>query len=155
MQWSERPPAARSRFAWLVRVRCGQCAVPVAVAHFILVRPMTRATLVAMIAAAGLFTAIHPAATAKEQPELYTLHASKSRIYGTWGFSLVSKTYWYVAINTNELKEQLLKLPPGSSIEWYKRPGEVYPPEPMFSDIRRFLSEHHFKLVFTDKSRKL
>ena len=115
---------------------------------------MTRATLVTMIAAASLLTAIHPVATAKEQPELYTLHPSKG-IYGTWGFALVSKTYWYVAINTNELKQQLLKLPPGSSIEWYKRPGEVYPPEPMFSDIRRFLSEHHFKLVFTDKSRKL
>ena len=117
---------------------------------------MQRTALVIMIAAACLFTAVHPAA-AKELPELYTLTSSKSRIYGTWGFSLVSKTYWYVAIDTNELKQQLLKLPRGSSIEWYERPGtnRVYPPEPMFSDIRRFLSEHHFKLVFTHTPRKL
>lgn len=118
---------------------------------------MQRVTLVTLIAAACLFTLVHPAAVAKEQPELYTLTSSKSRIYGTWGFSLISKTYWYVAIDTNELKQQLLKLPRGSSIEWYARPGtnRVYPPEPMFSDIRRFLSEHHFKLVFTHTPRKL
>jgi hypothetical protein len=115
---------------------------------------MQRATLVTIIAAACLFVLVHSSA-AREQPELYTLASSKSRIYGTWGFSLFSKTYWYVAINTTELKEQLLKLPPGSSIEWYTRPGEGYPPEPMFSDIQRFLSEHHIKFVFTHKSRKL
>jgi len=117
---------------------------------------MQRTALVIMIAAACVFTAVHPA-PAKELPELYTLTSSKSRIYGTWGFSLVSKTYWYVAIDTNELKQQLLKLPRGSSIEWYERPGtnRVYPPEPRFSDIRRFLSEHHFKLVFTHTPRKL
>jgi hypothetical protein len=118
---------------------------------------MQRVTLVTLIAAACLFTLVHPAAVAKEQPELYTLSSWKSRIYHKWDFALVSKTYWYTAGSVAELKQQLSKLPPGSSIEWYTRPGTdfVYPPQPMFSDIRRFLSEHHFKLVFTHTPRKL
>ena len=41
MQWSERPPAARSRFAWLGRFHCGPRSLSVAVAHFILVRRMS------------------------------------------------------------------------------------------------------------------
>jgi len=44
MQWSERPPAARPRFAWLVRFHFKQRSPSVAVAHFILVRRMKHAT---------------------------------------------------------------------------------------------------------------
>src|SRR4051812_23900345 len=40
MQWSERPPAARSHFACLVGTHFEPRAVSVAVARFILVRPM-------------------------------------------------------------------------------------------------------------------
>jgi hypothetical protein len=37
MRWSERPPAVRSRFAWLQLLRSGPSAVSVAVAHLVLV----------------------------------------------------------------------------------------------------------------------
>jgi hypothetical protein len=38
MRWSERPPAARSRFTWLVHFHRGQRSLSVAVAHLVLVR---------------------------------------------------------------------------------------------------------------------
>jgi hypothetical protein len=119
---------------------------------------MQRAILAIITAAAWLLTLVTSAAGApSKHPELYTLSSWKSRLYHKWDFSLFSKTYWYTAGSVAELKQQLSNLPPGSSIEWYSPPGTdfVYPPEPMFSDIRRFLSEHHFKLVFTHTSRKL
>src|SRR5437867_2075750 len=40
MRWSERRPAARLRFAWLVHAHCDLRAFSVAVAHLVLVRPM-------------------------------------------------------------------------------------------------------------------
>src|ERR1700730_5029521 len=111
---------------------------------------MQRATLTTITAAACLFTLVTSTVGASKQLESYTLSSSKSRVYGTWGFSLVSKTYWYTADSVAELKQQLSRLPAGTRIGWYTRPeiGFVYPPEPMFSDIKRFLSEHHFDLVF-------
>src|SRR6266436_2757358 len=39
MRWSERPPAARSRFAWRGRFPCGLRSLSLAVAHLVLVRP--------------------------------------------------------------------------------------------------------------------
>jgi hypothetical protein len=112
---------------------------------------MQRATPTMIIAAACLFTLAASAVGANSKhPESYTLSSSKSRVYGTWGFSLVSKTYWYTADSVAELKQQLSRLPAGTRIGWYTRPeiGFVYPPEPIFSEIRGFLSEHHFELVF-------
>ena len=41
MRWSELPPALRSHFGWLGRVPRGPRALPVAVAHLVLVRPQT------------------------------------------------------------------------------------------------------------------
>jgi hypothetical protein len=117
---------------------------------------MQRATLVTMIAAALLFTLDHPAVAGTKQPEMYTL-TSWIGLAGHWDFALFSSTYWYTAGSIEELKQHLSKLPPGTPIEWYSPPGKhfVYPPEPMFGEIRRFLSERHFKLVFTHKARKL
>jgi hypothetical protein len=42
MRWSERPPVVRSRFARLERFYSDRCALSVAVAHLVLVRPMAR-----------------------------------------------------------------------------------------------------------------
>jgi hypothetical protein len=122
----------------------------VALAHFFLVRPMHRAILAMIVAVVWLLppatlTAVSPS----KRPESYTLSSWKGS-FGHWDFSLVSKTYWYTAGSVAELKQQLSRLPAGTRIGWYTRPeiGFLYPPEPMFSDIRRFLSEHHFELVF-------
>ena len=41
MRWSERPTAARSHLAWLVRLHCGVRSLPVAVAHLVFVRPQS------------------------------------------------------------------------------------------------------------------
>ena len=51
MRWSERPPAVRSHFEWLGRLRSGPRSLPVAVAHLVLVRPMhpSRSTVVAIL----------------------------------------------------------------------------------------------------------
>ena len=38
MRWSERPPDVRSHFSSLQPVRSGRCALPMAVAHLVLVR---------------------------------------------------------------------------------------------------------------------
>lgn len=111
---------------------------------------MQRATFAMTIAAASLLAfSGGAAASASKRPESYTLSSWKGS-YGHWDFSLVSKTYWYTAGSVAELKQQLSRLPAGTRIGWYTRPeiGLLYPPEPMFSDIRRFLSEHHFELVF-------
>ena len=53
MQWSERPPAARSPFPWLGHRHFEPGALSVAVAHFILVRPM-RAYPVVICLVAGI-----------------------------------------------------------------------------------------------------
>lgn len=70
MQWSERPPAARSRFAWLARVRSGPPALPVAVAHFILVRCM-RATLRGILTCCLLSTAFVGCSTLGPDPSIH------------------------------------------------------------------------------------
>lgn len=112
---------------------------------------MKGATLAMITVAVWVLTLVSSAADASSKhPESYTLSSWKSRVYDKWDFSLVSKTYWYTAGSVAELKQQLSRLPAGTRIGWYTRPelGFVYPPEPMFSDIRQFLSEHHFELVF-------
>jgi len=55
MQWSERPPAARSPFPWLGHRHFEPGALSVAVAHFILVRAMSRPSV---IVASILFTVL-------------------------------------------------------------------------------------------------
>jgi hypothetical protein len=109
-------------------------------------------TTFSMLITAACFPALVSSATAatSKHPESYTLSSWRSRVYNKWDFSLVSKTYWYTAGSVAELKQQLSRLPAGIRIGWYSRPeiGFVYPPEPMFNDIKRFLSEHHFELVF-------
>jgi hypothetical protein len=112
---------------------------------------MKRATLgLTMATAWSLIFAGSVVGAPSKRPESYTLSSWKSRVYDKWDFSLVSKTYWYTAGSVAELKQQLSRLPAGTRIGWYTRPeiGFVYPPEPMFSEIKRFLSEHHFELVF-------
>src|SRR4051812_17688609 len=65
MQWSERPPATRSRPASLRDLHSGRSALSVAVAHFILVRSM-RVSATAVLAAV-LLLCLAPVAAARSR----------------------------------------------------------------------------------------
>ena len=70
MRWSERPPAVRSRFSSLQPVRSSPCALPVAVAHLVLVRRnnmRARGTQVVWLAVLSLHLAVAEISVASSQ----------------------------------------------------------------------------------------